>query len=232
MFRRRGSGSKAKVGCRAGMRGRRLCENLAPRDQRREGELRPTGEAVLGTNDEVDVTLVDNDSSLSWQTNAVSIAESGGSVTLTGLVASPIGRSEGLAKVISVLDSWGFDVGAARISVWTVLVALVVIAGLIVFARFASRIAARAAPLQCGPAQYTTNKVSAGYCASLPATILPPAITTKAWPGCRPPSPIPPMNRSCAPVCSFTCSTSPNFPVTGNLALAFSSHWKCAAQSR
>ncbi len=64
-------------------------------------------------------------------------------MTLTGLVASPIGRSEGLAKVISVLDSWGFDVGAARISVWTVLVALVVIAGLIVFARFASRIAAR-----------------------------------------------------------------------------------------
>ena len=64
-------------------------------------------------------------------------------MTLTGIAASPLARSEGLAKAISVLDSWGFDIGSARISVWTVLVALVVNAGLIGFARFASRIAAR-----------------------------------------------------------------------------------------
>src|SRR6185437_15911653 len=37
----------------------------------------------------------------------------------------------------------------------------------------ASRNAPRVAPLQCGPAQYVTNKVSDGYCASFDATILP-----------------------------------------------------------
>lgn len=43
----------------------------------------PTAEAVLSTNFATTVTITDNDSTLSWETNAVTIAEDGGSVTLT-----------------------------------------------------------------------------------------------------------------------------------------------------
>lgn len=43
----------------------------------------PAGEAALGTNDTVAVTITDNDSLLSFDTNAVTVAESGGTATLT-----------------------------------------------------------------------------------------------------------------------------------------------------
>jgi small-conductance mechanosensitive channel len=64
-------------------------------------------------------------------------------VSLFAIAARPIGQNESLAKVVAALDSWGFDVGTARISIWTALVAVVVIAALIVFARFSSKLAAR-----------------------------------------------------------------------------------------
>jgi small-conductance mechanosensitive channel len=64
-------------------------------------------------------------------------------VSLSAIVGRPIGQNESIAKVVATLDSWGFDVGAARISIWTALVAVVVIAALIVFARFSSKLAAR-----------------------------------------------------------------------------------------
>jgi small-conductance mechanosensitive channel len=64
-------------------------------------------------------------------------------VSLFAIASRPIGQNESLAKIIAALDSWGFDVGTARISIWTALVAVVVIAALIVFARFASKLAAR-----------------------------------------------------------------------------------------
>jgi hypothetical protein len=43
----------------------------------------PTGEGALGTNDTVTVTINDNDSLLAWDTNAISVAENAGTVTLT-----------------------------------------------------------------------------------------------------------------------------------------------------
>ncbi len=43
----------------------------------------PTGEATLGSNTAVTVTITDNDSSFAWETNAVTVAEDGGTVTLT-----------------------------------------------------------------------------------------------------------------------------------------------------
>lgn len=49
-----------------------------------------------------------------------------------------------IAEVVNLLDSWGFDAGETRISVWTVLVVLIIVTGLIVAARFASRMVARA----------------------------------------------------------------------------------------
>ncbi len=59
------------------------------------------------------------------------------------LPANLVTRHQTVTDVIHTLDSWGFDVGSARLSVWTVVVALVVIAGLILFARFASRFVGR-----------------------------------------------------------------------------------------
>jgi small-conductance mechanosensitive channel len=64
-------------------------------------------------------------------------------VSLSAIAGRPIGQNESIAKVVAALDSWGFDVGAARISIWTALVAVIVIAALIVFARFSSKLAAR-----------------------------------------------------------------------------------------
>lgn len=52
-------------------------------------------------------------------------------------------RHQGLADAIATLDSWGFDVGSARISVWTILVAAVVVIALIIVARYASRAVGR-----------------------------------------------------------------------------------------
>lgn len=43
----------------------------------------PTGEASLGTNDTVEITITDNDSTLSWETNSVTVDEDDGTVTLT-----------------------------------------------------------------------------------------------------------------------------------------------------
>jgi hypothetical protein len=43
----------------------------------------PTGEATVGATSTTDITLLDNDSAVSWSTNAVTVAESGGAVTLT-----------------------------------------------------------------------------------------------------------------------------------------------------
>ncbi len=43
----------------------------------------PTAEAILSTNNSVTVTITDNDSTISWETNAVSVAEDGGTVTFT-----------------------------------------------------------------------------------------------------------------------------------------------------
>ncbi|PKB19596.1 mechanosensitive ion channel-like protein [Novosphingobium kunmingense] len=57
--------------------------------------------------------------------------------------AAIVSRHQGLAEIVATLDSWGFDVGSARISVWTVLVAIVVVAALILFARHASRVVGR-----------------------------------------------------------------------------------------
>ena len=54
-----------------------------------------------------------------------------------------IARNPAVLEGIAMLDSWGFDFGTARISVWTVLVILVVLIGLIVFARLGSRLAKR-----------------------------------------------------------------------------------------
>lgn len=57
--------------------------------------------------------------------------------------AELVARHQGLADIVATLDYWGFDVGAARISVWTILVTIVVIAALILFARHASRFVGR-----------------------------------------------------------------------------------------
>jgi hypothetical protein len=43
----------------------------------------PTGESSLGTHGTNTITIADNDSLISWQTNAVSVAEGAGTVTLT-----------------------------------------------------------------------------------------------------------------------------------------------------
>ena len=50
-------------------------------------------------------------------------------------------QGSGLWAVIYTLDSWGFDVASARISVWTVLVAIVVVILALVLARLAIRLA-------------------------------------------------------------------------------------------
>jgi small-conductance mechanosensitive channel len=50
-------------------------------------------------------------------------------------------QGSGLWAVIQTLDSWGFDVASARISVWTALVAIVVVILALVLARLAIRLA-------------------------------------------------------------------------------------------
>jgi small-conductance mechanosensitive channel len=50
-------------------------------------------------------------------------------------------RGSDVWVVISTLDSWGFTVADTRISVWTVLVAVLVIVGAVLLARIATRIA-------------------------------------------------------------------------------------------
>ena len=57
--------------------------------------------------------------------------------------ASRLVHNEGLARILALLDSWGFDIGHNRVSVLTVLVGVIVIIALVVFARVASRFAAR-----------------------------------------------------------------------------------------
>lgn len=64
-------------------------------------------------------------------------------MSVKGAISGAVAPSSGLTRLIQTLDSWGFDVGSARISVWTALVSLIVIIGLILFARYASRFAAR-----------------------------------------------------------------------------------------
>ncbi len=64
-------------------------------------------------------------------------------MSVLALAAVPTGSSEGLSKAIAVLDSWGFDIGSVRVSIWTALVSLIIIAALVLFARYASRLAAR-----------------------------------------------------------------------------------------
>ncbi|MDE2411855.1 MAG: mechanosensitive ion channel [Sphingomonadales bacterium] len=44
-----------------------------------------------------------------------------------------------IAEIVKLLDSWGFDIGHTRISVWTALVIVVIVVGLIVAARIATR---------------------------------------------------------------------------------------------
>lgn len=63
-------------------------------------------------------------------------------MTSPAIAADLAVRHQGLAKAIALLDSWGFDIGSSRISLWTTLVALVVIGALILFARYASKFAA------------------------------------------------------------------------------------------
>ena len=59
------------------------------------------------------------------------------------LATDLIARNRTVAEIVALLDSWGFDFGSARISVWTALVVVVVLIGLIVFARLGSRLAKR-----------------------------------------------------------------------------------------
>ena len=56
-------------------------------------------------------------------------------------ILNDVERGSDLWRLIYTLDSWGFDVASARISVWTVLVAAVVIGLALVLARFAVRFA-------------------------------------------------------------------------------------------
>jgi small-conductance mechanosensitive channel len=56
-------------------------------------------------------------------------------------ILNNVERDSDLWTVIYTLDSWGFDVASARISVWTVLVAIVVVIAALVLARLAIRLA-------------------------------------------------------------------------------------------
>src|SRR5687768_9494321 len=56
-------------------------------------------------------------------------------------ILNNVERGSDLWRVIYTLDSWGCDVASARISVWTVLVAIVVIVLALVLARLAIRLA-------------------------------------------------------------------------------------------
>ena len=56
-------------------------------------------------------------------------------------ILNNVERGSDLWSVIYTLDSWGFDVANARISVWTVLVAIVVVILALVLARLAIKLA-------------------------------------------------------------------------------------------
>ncbi|MFM5924809.1 MAG: mechanosensitive ion channel family protein [Novosphingobium sp.] len=48
-----------------------------------------------------------------------------------------------IADLVRLLDSWGFDIGATRISVWTALVVVIIVVGLVIFTRIATRAVSR-----------------------------------------------------------------------------------------
>jgi len=54
-----------------------------------------------------------------------------------------ISRHSTVAQIVSTLDSWGFNLGDTRISLWTALVIATIVLSLFVFARFASRFVGR-----------------------------------------------------------------------------------------
>ncbi|WP_296675900.1 mechanosensitive ion channel domain-containing protein [Novosphingobium sp.] len=55
-----------------------------------------------------------------------------------------IERHSTIADFVRLLDSWGFNAGETRISVWTILVVIVIVTGLILAARMANRFVVRA----------------------------------------------------------------------------------------
>jgi hypothetical protein len=61
----------------------------------------PTGEAQLGTNDTVAVTITDNDSLLSFSTNAVSVSEGAGTVTLNVLRTGTLTQTNTIAFTVT-----------------------------------------------------------------------------------------------------------------------------------
>lgn len=54
-----------------------------------------------------------------------------------------IARNRTLTDIVTALDSWGFDLGTTRISVWSALVMVVVLVGLFLLARLGGRLAKR-----------------------------------------------------------------------------------------
>lgn len=56
-------------------------------------------------------------------------------------ILEEVERGSGLGRFITALDSWGFTIADARISVWTLLVALAIILAAVLFARLAIRLA-------------------------------------------------------------------------------------------
>ncbi|MDE2435791.1 MAG: mechanosensitive ion channel [Sphingomonadales bacterium] len=74
-----------------------------------------------------------------------------------------IARHRTIADIVRLLDSWGFDVGNTRVSVWTILVVLIIVVSLIFIARLASRAMAKMLErwTALGPAQRSlTEKLS------------------------------------------------------------------------
>lgn len=64
-------------------------------------------------------------------------------MSIADRVAAPAADIRGLGDLVRLFDSWGFDIGSARISVWTLVIALVVTIALVLFARLASRLAGK-----------------------------------------------------------------------------------------
>ena len=54
-----------------------------------------------------------------------------------------IAKSRAISEIVARLDSWGFDIGTTRISVWTALLVVLIIIGVIVAARAGSGLARR-----------------------------------------------------------------------------------------
>lgn len=57
--------------------------------------------------------------------------------------SAELSRFDSIAKLIDLLDSFGIMIGSTRFSIWTLLVSLIVVAALIFFARYASKLVAR-----------------------------------------------------------------------------------------